>query len=141
MPAARLAPFSAAQGVSDVKNTIVLVGLVLLVTGCGGFGPAGFSGDPFAPAEARSLLVLMENSTIDDVRVQARSPRDRYDLGIVTSRTARQTSIPWSEVSNLSFQLDPLTGRRATIQGPSVGPGERVTLVIVDPIDQSYIRR
>lgn len=123
-----------------MKNATLLIGLVLLLAGCGGGGPPAFRGDPFATADSRSLIVLLENNTTEDVQVEARSPRDRHDLGFVNGRSARQTSIPWASLGSLRFQLETRSGRRVNVQGPSVGPGERVTLVIVSPIDQSFIR-
>ncbi|TVP57982.1 MAG: hypothetical protein EA351_04690 [Gemmatimonadales bacterium] len=113
----------------------------VLLAGCTSFGPQAFRGDPFAPSADRSLIVFIENTTMEDIRIEARSPRDRYDLGMINSRSARRTSIPWSDLQDLRFQLDPISGRRVTTRPASVGPGERVTLVIVQPLEQSFIRR
>lgn len=123
-----------------MRAALLVMALGLLTAGCGSSGPPSFRGDPFAPASARSLVVFIENNTLDDVRVEARSPGDRHDLGTVNARTRRQTSVPWSALAELRFQIDPLTGQRATTRGVSVGPGEQVTLVIVEPIEQSFIR-
>ena len=124
-----------------MNRIIAALALAILAGGCASFGPQSFRGDPFAPAADRSLVVFIENTTMEDIRIEARSPRDRYELGMISSRSARQTSIPWSELQDLRFQLDPLSGRRATTRPASVGPGERVTLVIVQPLEQSFIRR
>jgi hypothetical protein len=124
------------------KGALLLVGLgCLLGTSACGWLPGGTDWDPFASPGERRLAIRIENANRNDVEVRVISGGRRHNLGTVSSRTFRQTSIPWSSTQDLRFEINPLTGRRHTTQGVMVSPGDRVELIVADPVQRSVIRR
>ena len=113
---------------------------LLLLAGCASLGQ-GFRSDPFATAAERSVMVVVENTTRNDIRVEARGPRDRHSIGVVGAGSIRQVAVPWSEFQEIRFQIDPFVERQSIIMGGTAGPGDRVTLVVVTPYNRSYVRR
>jgi hypothetical protein len=123
-----------------LRKSWIVACLLPLLVGCATLGQ-GFRSDPFAAASERSLLVLVENTTQDDVRVEVRGPGDRHSIGVVSARSNRQVAVPWPEYQEIRFQIDPFVARQAIIMGGTAGPGDRVNLVVVTPFERSFVRR
>jgi hypothetical protein len=122
-----------------VKRSLVALALVVSTASCG--LPGGRGADPFARADERSLLIRVQNLNLDDMNVTAVTAGQRYPLGLVNGRSTRHFSIPWSSFEDVRFQIDPVTGRRHTTPGLTVGPGENIELVIQRNVQRSFVRR
>lgn len=116
-----------------------MLGLLLATAGCGLV--RGNSWDPFASVSERQLQIRVQNTTLDDVFVDAVAAGRRSELGLVPSRSTTQHEIPWSRVEDLRFRVSPIGGRPHTTNGLSVAPGDRVELVVLSPLNRSYARR
>lgn len=118
---------------------LFLAGLLLMVAGCG--LARGNSWDPFRSTSERQILIRIQNNTLQDVFVDAMSAGQRSELGLVSSRSSAQHRISWSRVEDLRFRISPIGGRPHTTAGLSVGPGDRVELVVQSPLNRSFVRR
>jgi hypothetical protein len=123
-----------------IRRLVSVLGLVLLVTGCGALSGRS-SWDPFASTQDRQISIRVENPTTADVTVFALSPGRRVELGIVGSRSTQQYRIAWSSTQDIRFQIDPLGGRRHTTPPTGVSPGDRVELWVQQPLERSFVRR
>lgn len=124
-----------------MKHVIVIAVFALLTAGCSALNSYGFRSDPFTSADDRSVVIYVENTTTQDVRVVARGAGSRHELGTMNANSSRQVSIAWDVYQELRFQVDPVSGRQISVRGVSVGPGERVNFVIVQPLERSFVRR
>ncbi len=113
---------------------------VLLLGGCAAIG-GGSGWDPFAGAAERRLAVRVENVSRDDVRITALAPGRRLEMGLVGGRSRRDFSIPWQAMEDVRFQIEIVAGRRHTTVGVPVAAGDRVELIVQDPIQRSIVRR
>ena len=114
--------------------------LIFAAAGCG-WVLGGSNWDPFASPTERRLAIRVENANRNDMQVRVISGGTRHDLGMIGGRSYRQTSIPWSATGAVRFEIDPIAGRRFTTSGLTVAPGDRVELIIADPVQRSFIRR
>lgn len=116
----------------------LLLGLIL--PGCGLFNQ-GSSWDPFRPSSDRQLTVYVNNLHSRDATILLVAPGRRVRLGSVPGRSTEVFFAPWSQVQEVRFQVEPIGSRRHTTRGATVGPGERVELVVQNPVQHSFIRR
>jgi hypothetical protein len=125
-----------------MRTTTTLLALVatLLATGCGVLGQRS-SWDPFATTSERRLVINVQNRSVDDVTVNVLVAGRRESLGMITGRSHRQFSLSWSRAENVQFQLEPVAGRRHTVGGGVVRPGDRLDLYVQDPITRSFVSR
>ncbi len=114
--------------------------ILIFVTGCSGLASGG-SWDPFAQSSERRLHVRVQNLTTTDVNVHILAPGRRLEVGLVASRSIRDFSIPWSGTQDARFQVEQIAGRRHTTTGVQVGPGERVEVIVQDPLQRTIVRR
>ncbi len=119
---------------------VVALALVVSVSGCGWVMARG-DWDPFASQAERRLSIRVENANRNDVQVRVISGGTRHDLGLVGGRSFRQTSVPWRGTADLRFEINPVAGRRHTTPGTTVSPGDRVELIVTEPVQRSFIRR
>jgi hypothetical protein len=125
-----------------IVRLVLLATLLAGATGCALLSGGIASSDPFMSASERRVIVRIDNLNGQDVAVTALGPGRRHNVGWIQSRTGRQYSVPWSgQRQEIRFQLEPRSGRRVTVPGFSVGPGEFVALVITEPLQNSYVRR
>jgi hypothetical protein len=123
-----------------IRRLVSVLGLVLLVTGCGALSGRS-TWDPFASTQDRQISIRVENPTTADVTVSALSPGRRVQLGTVASRSTQQYRITWSSTQDIRFQIDPVGGRRHTTAPTGVSPGDRVELWVQQPLERSFVRR
>jgi hypothetical protein len=114
--------------------------LVVSLSGCGWVLGRG-DWDPFASQAERRLSIRVENANRNDVQVRVISGGTRHDLGMVGGRSYRQTSVPWRGTGDVRFEINPIAGRRFTTSGMTVSPGDRVELIVAEPVQRSFIRR
>lgn len=123
------------------KGTLMaMLALGLALSGCGMLR-GGSSWDPFASQAERRLAIRVENANQRDVQIRVLAGGTRHDLGTIRSRSFRQTSIPWSSSGDVRFEISAIAGRRFTTQGVRAEPGDRVELIVVDPLQRSFVRR
>jgi hypothetical protein len=124
-----------------VALRFVLVTVLGLVTvGCAGLlGRSDW--DPFASQAERRLAIRVENANRNDVQVRVVAGGSRHDLGMISARSFRQTSIPLSSTRDLRFEINPIAGRRYTTSGVTVSPCDRVELIVTEPVQRSFVRR
>lgn len=125
-----------------MKRTALMFTVVSLVAASGcGFLRGGSNWDPFASQAERRVAIRVENANRSDVQVRVVAAGTRHDLGTIGGRSFRQTSIPWSSSGDLRFEINPIAGRRFTTRGVHVNPGDRVELIVVEPLQRSFVRR
>ncbi|TVR66804.1 MAG: hypothetical protein EA422_01220 [Gemmatimonadales bacterium] len=122
-----------------VLRVVALV-VVLSLLGCGSLLGRG-DWDPFRSADERQLLVVVNNQHDRDVNVTITGPGQRSRLGFVPSRSFETYRVTWSRYQEARFVIEPTGGRRHTTGGLSVGPGDRIELVVVNPVQRSFVRR
>jgi hypothetical protein len=111
------------------------------LTSCARFLSGGSGWDPFTSAEERRVLLRVQNLHSQEVRVRAWATASRHDLGPVAGRGSRQIRVPWTVPGEVRFEIDPILGSRFTTPGVWVSPGDQVELVVVDPVQRSFVRR
>ena len=121
-----------------IAQTLVIAGLAL-AAGCGLI--RGDSWDPFASVQERQLHIRVHNTTHTDVVVEALAGTRRTELGIVDAGRQTQFRMGWSRVQDLRFNVSLIGGRRHITSGVAVGPGDVVELIVLSPLDRSYVRR
>jgi hypothetical protein len=121
-------------------SLLLLLVLGFMLPGCGLLNQ-GSSWDPFRPSSERQLTVYVNNLHTRDAAVILVAPGRRVRLGSVPGRSTEIFFAPWSQVQEVRFQVEPVGARRHTTQGATVGPGERIELVIQNPAQHSFIRR
>lgn len=99
------------------------------------------SWDPFASASERRVLVYVQNRHVEDVNVAVVAAGRRESLGLIGGRSQRQFSVSWPRAENIQFQIEPFAGRRHTVGGGVVRPGDRVELYVQEPITRSFVSR
>lgn len=119
---------------------VVALLAVLSLLGCGSVLGRG-DWDPFRSADERQLLVVVNNQHDRDVNITITAPGQRSRLGFVPSRSFETYRVNWSRYQEARFVIEPTGGRRHTTGGMSVGPGDRIELVVVNPIQRSFVRR
>lgn len=102
-------------------------------------------GDPFDRASqgeaGRQLHIEVVNRSYSDATVYAISRTRRVRLGMAPSIANRTYSIDWSGgADELRAEIDVLAGGEFTTRAITASPGESVTLVIEDPLRNSYLR-
>ena len=124
-----------------MKRALVFSALALVLGGCAALSGGITSSDPFLASAERRLSVRVENIHQDDMSVRVLGAGRRHDLGRIQGRTVQQFSVPWPSHQEVRFQIEPIVGRRHTTHSVSAGPGERVHLVITQPVERSVVRR
>lgn len=87
------------------------------------------------------MHIRVQNTTQSDVVVEAVAGTRRTELGIVDAGRQTQFRMGWSRVQDLRFNVSLIGGRRHITSGVSVGPGDQVELIVLTPLDRSYVRR
>jgi len=124
-----------------MKRALVLSALALVLGGCAALSGGITASDPFQASAERRLSVRVENIHQDDMSVRVIGAGRRHELGRIQGRTVQQFSVPWPSHQEVRFQIEPIVGRRHTTQSVPAGPGERVYLVITQPLERSVVRR
>ena len=120
-------------------KTSVAAALVLVASACS--GSARSNGDGL-PAPNAAITVMVQNNAFADMDIYAISPGGFADwVGFVPGSssdtlTLRQTDFPDGTVRLLAH---PIGGRGVARTGPLlVGPGEKVSFTIMDPLRLSF---
>jgi hypothetical protein len=113
--------------------------LLILVAAC---APTRSAAPPLSEEESAEVVVLrVENLAFNDATLHAISPGGRIRLGRVRGRGQETFRIRWSVPRDLRVEIDLLAGGRYTTPGVPVSPGERLELIIEEPLSRSFIRR
>lgn len=102
---------------------------LLLAAGCaGGAGPPG----SFLREDStrRSIRIHVTNLNFMDATLWALTPGTRRKLGVVTGKRERVFDLPLPHPTDLSMEIDILTGPRCTTEALMVDPGDEIELVI-----------
>jgi hypothetical protein len=125
------------------RAAIVAVGAFFTagLSACARLLSGGSGWDPFTTSEERRVVLRVQNLHSQDVRVRAFATASQHDLGPVAGRGSRQIRVPWTVPGEVRFEIDPMLGSRFTTPGFWVSPGDQVELVVVDPVQRSFVRR
>lgn len=119
-----------------------LLGLVLLsLAACSSTKPPPnpFRGE--VPASEQTIDIFVENQGFSDATVHAIAEGSRIRMGTVNGKQSRTFSISWPFMRELSVHISELAGDEFTTRRLVVSPGERVQLLIQQPIRRSYLVR
>jgi len=120
-----------------LRATLVLL---VLLSGCSGLLGRG-DWDPFRTADERTLNVTVQNQNQSSVRITVVSPSRRTSVGTVDGNSRSGFSVSWSSMQELRFELEATGGARQMTSAVFAAPGDRVELVIRNPLSQSAVIR
>jgi len=107
-----------------LATTALLVG-----TACSfgpGPSPSSFGGDP----RGDEIRIHVTNLNFMDATLWALTTGTRDKLGVVTGKRQAVYTIPWRGYTDLSIEIDILSGPRCVTESLPVGPGEDIELII-----------
>lgn len=122
-----------------VPGVSLLVVALLAVSGCLGHRRAP---NPFEEesAAARSLQIEVENHGFNEATLRSVARLERR-LGVVSGNGTRTFTIAWTTVDDLQIRIDILAGSRFTTNRVTVSPGDKVRLIIREPLYRSLLTR
>jgi hypothetical protein len=65
-----------------------------------------------------------------DATLWALTPGTRKKLGVVTGKREQVFDVPWPHATDLSMEIDILSGPRCTTEALLVDPGDEIDLII-----------
>lgn len=88
-----------------------------------------------------SISLLVNNLSFNDATLTLLTPGNRSRLGVVSGKGTQHFTVPWPGAQELRIQVSLLAGGSFTTSPVTVGPGERLELVIQESGRGTVIRR
>jgi hypothetical protein len=123
------------------SGPIPVVAVLLLVTAVAGCG--GTRADPMARGggERDMITLRVNNLNFNDATLTLMTSGTRNRIGIVPGKSTQTFTVPWPNLQELRVQISVLAGGNFTTSPVTVGPGERVELLIQENVRASQLRR
>lgn len=93
-----------------------------------GRGPSGATFGRESPGD--SIRIHVTNLNFMDATLWALTTGTREKLGVVTGKRNAVYTVPWRGYTDLSLEIDILSGPRCVTESLPVGPGEDIELII-----------
>ena len=96
-------------------------------------------GNPFqgGPDGERTIRIDVRNLNFSDATLYALRGAERVRMGIVTGKTDRTFTVPWTVSLPLQIEIDLLAGDRCTTRALPVDPGDHIDLQIETELRRS----
>lgn len=116
--------------------------LAFLLLGTGS-GCGGTRADPMPRGDGSSetITLRVNNLNFNDATLTLVTSGTRSRLGIVSGKSTQSFSVRWPNLQELRVQISVLAGGNFTTAPVTVGPGERVELLIQENVRASQLRR
>lgn len=123
-------------------GSVAALSLALALAGCAGMTTS--NSNPFAgggDGSDRQILLVVENQQFNEAQITAYRSGSRNRIGRIGGNQVESFRVDWPVDGLLEVEIDVLAGQRFRTSPVSVDPGERVQLVITDPLRRSYLQR
>lgn len=96
---------------------------------------------PRGDGSRETITLRVNNLNFNDATLTLVTSGTRNRLGIVSGKSTQSFSVRWPNLQELRVQISVLAGGNFTTAPVTVGPGERVELLIQENVRASQLRR
>ncbi len=123
------------------RGWFLLATILLALSASAGCG--GTRADPMrrGGGDQQTIQLRVNNLNFNEATVTAVTSGSRVRIGIVAGKSSETFTVPWPSLQELRIQISVLAGGSYTTPGVTVGPGERVELLIQENVRASQLRR